>query len=160
MKVILWWKLKLSKKWKGVMACDVSPVAMFWSGKVSYRPATKNQIPRQRLSVAKHKNCAHPFFFIIQYIMSVWKAMKEIVNHTQTRWMVSSISYDFSNNRKSASGQFFVSGEFQHCLDSFDAVQTVSILYRRFQYYLDCPDGFQNCLESFTTLWTFLKLSI
>ena len=41
MKVILWWKLscdesylvmkvKLSKKWKGMMSCDVSPVAMFY----------------------------------------------------------------------------------------------------------------------------------
>ena len=32
MKVILWWKLKklkLPKKWKGAMAGDVSPVAMF-----------------------------------------------------------------------------------------------------------------------------------
>ena len=29
MEVILWWKFELSKKWKGVMACDVSPVAMF-----------------------------------------------------------------------------------------------------------------------------------
>ena len=29
MEVVYWWKLKLSKKWKGVMACDVSPVAMF-----------------------------------------------------------------------------------------------------------------------------------
>ena len=29
MKVVKWRKLKLSKNWKGVMACDVSPVAMF-----------------------------------------------------------------------------------------------------------------------------------
>ena len=29
MKVILWWKWELSKKWKGVMACYVSPVTMF-----------------------------------------------------------------------------------------------------------------------------------
>ena len=53
-----------------------------------------------------------------------------------------------------------ISREFQHCLGSFAAVQNVSILYRRFRYYLDCPDGFQNCLESSTTLWTFLILSI